>query len=151
VLHQKRSEFETPTNVTIIVFAFTHPPTPSTANARPLGPPLWVLREGLRARKEGRVGLGSYWRGYKAPGEYNHPLPPYQLTPNPQPPLVYSRRGCCIHPATPFRLIVQMQNPKLSPCAQFRVFGPQNPLMFANAMPATTTTLSDIHHHHQQW
>jgi hypothetical protein len=34
----------------------------------------------LRARKEGRMGLGNYWRGrkrYEAPGKYNQPLPTY--------------------------------------------------------------------------
>jgi hypothetical protein len=69
------------------------------------GPPLMGLREGLRARKEGRMGLGRYWRGrkgYGTPGEYNHPLPPYQLTPNLHPLLVYSRRGCCKDTATLF-------------------------------------------------
>ena len=73
----------------------------STANARPL----LVSLRGLMTRKEGRMGVGRYKRGrkgYGTQGEYNPPLPPYQLNPNSHPPLLYSRRGCWIHTATPF-------------------------------------------------
>jgi len=47
------------------------------------------LREGLRERKEGGMGVGRYERGrkvYGAPGECNHLFLPYQLTQNPTSP-----------------------------------------------------------------
>jgi hypothetical protein len=97
------------------------------------------------------VGLESYWRGYEAPSEHNHPLPPYQLTPNPHPPaLVYSRRGCCIHTETPFSTSCAdaARNRTLALGFGFSSSNPPPPLAFATAMPTTATTSSKTHHHH---
>jgi len=65
------------------------------------------LREGLRARKEvgwEKGGIREVGKGM-APGECNHPLPPYQLTPNPHTPLGYCVMGCCMDIATHFSSI----------------------------------------------
>ena len=97
------------------------------------------------------MGLESYWRGYEAPGEHNHPLPPYQLTPNSHPPaLVYSRRGCCIYTATPFSTSCTdaARNRTLALSFGFSSSNRPPPLTFVTAMPATATTSSEMHHHH---
>ena len=92
-------------------------------------PLLMGLREGLRARKKGGMGVGRYYRGrkgYGTPGEYNHPFPPYQLTPNPHPlRLLYN--GLLYGYRNPFQQHLHRCSLKLSPCAQFWVFSPNPP------------------------
>ena len=56
--HQKRSEFETPTNATNCRVCF-HPISHSiNSKHEAFGPPLMGLMEGTRAGKVGRMGVG---------------------------------------------------------------------------------------------
>ena len=66
--HKKRSEFETPTNATNRRVCF-HPASHSINSKREAFGPLPIgLREGLRARELGRMGVGRDWRGWKGHG-----------------------------------------------------------------------------------
>ena len=88
---------------------------------------------------------------YGTRGEYNHPT----SSPQTPTPLGSCTMGCCINTATHFSSICTAAARNQDPAISFR-FSVPNPLLqlvFANAMPATVTNLSDsssesYHHHH---